>query len=203
VGRETADAALPRDGYGRKVVILGAGPAGLMAAQTLARRGFEVEVLEQKEEPGGQVNTAAACHLKGKLHWCIEDLMESLRLLGVPVRTGVTATAEEILAKRPYAVFFATGARPLVPKLLPGVDRPQVCTAPDIIHGRRNIENKRVVVVGSGMTGLETAELLSQAGNDVTVVEMAKEIAPGTWFQLKDDEMERLLPAGVRFSPGS
>ena len=49
------------------------------------------------------------------------------------------------------------------------------------------------------MTGLETAELLSRAGNDVTVVEMAGEIAPGTWFQLRDDEMERLLPAGVRF----
>ena len=199
VGRETADAALPRDGFGRRIVVLGAGPAGLMAAQTLARRGFAVEVLEQKEEPGGQVNTAAACHLKGKLHWCIEDLMESLRVLGVPVKTGVTATAEEILAERPYAVFFAAGALPLVPRLLPGADRPQVCTAPEIIQGRRKIENKRVVVVGSGMTGLETAELLSRAGNDVTVVEMAGEIAPGTWFQLRDDEMERLLPAGVRF----
>ena len=202
VGRERQDASLPQDGYGRSVIVLGAGPAGLMAAQTLARRGFAVTVLEEKKQPGGQVNTAAACYLKGKLHWCVEDLMESLRLLNVPVETGVTVTAEDILARRPYAVILATGGVPLVPRLLPGADRPQVCTAPDIIHGRRKIEHKRVVVVGSGMTGLETAELLSQAGNSVTVVEMAKEIAPGTWFQLVDDEMERLVPAGVRFETG-
>ena len=59
-----------------------------------------------------------------------------------------------------------------------------------------------MVVVGSGMTGLETAEILNETGNRVTVIEMAKEIAPGTWFQLLDDEMERLQPAGTRFLTG-
>ncbi len=56
-----------------------------------------------------------------------------------------------------------------------------------------------MVVVGSGMTGLETAEILNETGNAVTVIEMAKEIAPGTWFQLLDDELERLEPAGTKF----
>ena len=51
----------------------------------------------------------------------------------------------------------------------------------------------------SGLTGLETAELLAQSGNRVTVIEMAGELAPGAWFQLVDDEMERLVPAGVEF----
>ncbi|MBR5093496.1 MAG: FAD-dependent oxidoreductase, partial [Oscillospiraceae bacterium] len=54
----------------------------------------------------------------------------------------------------------------------------------------------------SGMTGLETAEILNETGNRVTVIEMAPEIAPGTWFQLLDDEMERLRPAGTEFLPG-
>ena len=52
------------------------------------------------------------------------------------------------------------------------------------------------------MTGLETAEILNETGNRVTVIEMADEIAPGTWFQLVDDEMERLVPAGTQFRPG-
>ena len=56
-----------------------------------------------------------------------------------------------------------------------------------------------MAVIGSGMTGLETAEILNETGNSVTVIEMAKEIAPGTWFQLLDDEMERLRPAGTAF----
>jgi pyruvate/2-oxoglutarate dehydrogenase complex dihydrolipoamide dehydrogenase (E3) component len=61
------------------------------------------------------------------------------------------------------------------------------------------VENRNVEVAGSGMTGLETAEILNETGNRVTILEMADEIAPGTWFQLLDDEMERLRPAGTAF----
>ena len=53
------------------------------------------------------------------------------------------------------------------------------------------------------MTGLETAEFLLQDGCDTTIIEMAPEIAPGTWFQLVDDEMERLVPAGCKFMAGT
>ena len=53
------------------------------------------------------------------------------------------------------------------------------------------------------MTGLETAEILNETGNHVTVIEMADEIAPGTWFQLVDDEMERLSGTGTKFETGS
>ena len=49
------------------------------------------------------------------------------------------------------------------------------------------------------MTGLETAEILHEGSNQVTVMEMADQIAPGTWFQLVDDEMERLTPYGTGF----
>ena len=59
-----------------------------------------------------------------------------------------------------------------------------------------------MLVAGSGMTGLETAEILNETGNQVTVLEMADEIAPGTWFQLVDDEMERLHPCDTSFLPG-
>jgi len=115
---------------------------------------------------------------------------------------GQEATVENIAALKPHAVILATGGEAVVPRSIKGSTLPNVCVAPDIIMGRKKIENKNVVVVGSGMTGLETTEILNEAGNRVTVIEMADEIAPGTWFQLKDDEMSRIEPYGTAFMPG-
>ena len=202
VGLEPLAEEPAQDGKGRKIVIIGAGIAGLAAAQMLAERGFAVTVLEKEARPGGQVNTAAACNLKGKLSWCIEDRMAVLRRLGVELRFGVEATVETVKALQPYAVLAATGAKPLRPRSIRGIDLPQVVTAPEIIHREKVVENQNVVVAGSGMTGLETAEILNETGNRVTILEMADEIAPGTWFQLLDDELERLTPCGTKFLTG-
>ena len=203
VGRERVDNAMPRDGEGRTAVIIGAGPAGLMAAEVLARRGFAVTVYEKNKEIGGQVNTAASCHLKGKLHWCVEDLLTNVTKLGVTVCTGVEVTADAVAELKPDVVLLATGGVPVVPKSIPGIDKPHVCTAPEVILGGVRPKDKKAVVIGSGMTGLETAEFLLQDGCDTTIIEMAPEIAPGTWFQLVDDEMERLVPAGCKFMAGT
>ena len=203
VGRERVDNAMPRDGEGKTAVIVGAGPAGLMAAEVLARRGFAVTVLEKNKEVGGQVNTTASCHLKGKLHWCIEDLMTNVTKLGVTVCTGVEVTPDSVAEMKPDVVLLATGGVPVVPKSIPGIDQSHVCTAPEVILGDVRPKNKSAVVIGSGMTGLETAEFLLADGCDTTILEMAPEIAPGTWFQLVDDEMERLVPAGCKFMAGT
>ena len=202
VGTEPAYEEPVRDGAGRRIVVVGAGIAGLAAAETMARRGFAVTVLEKEDAPGGQLNTAAACNLKGKLFWAIEDRLAVLKALGVEIRYGEEATVETVKALAPYAVIAATGATPIRPSSIEGVDLPQVCTAPEIIHRSKVLRDQRVLVAGSGMTGLETAEILNETGNQITVLEMADEIAPGTWFQLVDDEMERLHPCGTSFLPG-
>ena len=201
VGREEEYERPVKDGDGRSIVVIGAGIAGLAAAETMAKRGFAVTVLEKEEAPGGQINTAAACNLKGKLFWCIEDRIAALKALGVELRFGTEATEELVRSLSPCAVLVATGAKPIRPKSIPGCNGENVYTPPEIIHRRKVLKNQRVVVVGSGMTGLETAEILNETGNKVTVLEMADEIAPGTWFQLLDDEMERLRPAGTVFLP--
>lgn len=202
VGYERERAAIPQDGAGRLVVVVGAGPAGLKAAETLAMRGFKVTVLEKAEQAGGQVNTASSCIKKEKLRWCVEDLLVSVQKLGVEVKLGVEATAEAVLAMEPYAVVIAAGGVPVVPKSIRGSDLPHVCTAPDIILKRKELKNRNVVVVGSGMTGLETTEILNEGGNHVTVVEMADTVAPSTWFQLVDDEMSRIQQHDTVFLTG-
>lgn len=203
MGKEAEYFNMPSDGEGRKIVVIGAGPAGLTAAQTLATRGFDVTVLEKAEKAGGQVITAAACHLKDKLYWAIEDLMTNAQKAGAKVILGTEATIESVKAYEPYAVVVATGGVPLRPSSISGIDGENVILAPEIIMGEKKIENKKVVVVGSGITGLEVTEFLNDAGCTVTVIEMAPEIAPGAWFELVDDELERIKPYGTKFMTGT
>ena len=203
VAREKAYFNMPRDGEGRKMLVIGAGPAGLTAAQTLAMRGFDVTVYEKAARPGGQVITAAACRLKDKLYWCIEDLMTNAQKAGAQIRLGCELTPQEIADSNPWGVVVATGGEPLRPSAIKGIDGDNVFTAPQIIHRAIVIRDADVVVAGSGLTGLETAEILCEAGNRVTVIEMADELAPGAWFQLVDDELERLNRTGTVYELGT
>ncbi len=202
VGREREDAALKTDGNGRIVVVVGAGPAGLTAARVLARRGFKVVIMEKEEKVGGQILLAAAPPLKDKTAWCIEDMYTAAVKAGAEIRTGCEATAENIKALNPYTVFLATGSVPVKPNF-PGVHRAEsVLDFAEVLSGKVNIQNAEVAVIGSGMTGLETAHFLSQRGNRVTVVEMADTLAPGTWMQHTDDIVPRLEELDVKFLKG-
>lgn len=192
IGCEQTHFNMPQTGNGRLVVVVGAGPGGLMAAETLAKRGFRVTLLEKEEKPGGQVICASSSNLMDKLEWCISDLMTSVEKLGIELRFSTEATADMIAEMEPYGVIIATGGTPIRPKSIEGIDLPTVFSAPEIIMGEKRIENKKVVVAGSGITGLEAAEKLNESGNTVTVIEMAKELAPNAWFQIIDDELQRL-----------
>ena len=197
VGRERT--VLVQNGNGRKVVIVGAGPAGLTAAELLARRGFDVTVLEKAKTPGGQVLLAAKPPHKERMTWCTEDLTTLAQAAGAEIRTQVEATEEIIAAYDPYAVICATGGSAVHPKAFSGEN---VCTVTDILTGNVKVKDKQVAVIGSGMTGLETSELLVSQGNHVTIVEMAPRIAPGAYFQHVDDAMPKLQAAHTVFMVG-
>lgn len=190
------------NGNGRSVLVVGAGPAGLMCAKTLAKRGFDVLVAEKQEKTGGQLLLAAAPPKKEKINWLIEDLTHTAQKAGAKIECGVTVDKEMIKKANPYAVIIATGASAIKPRAIKGSDRDNVFTTTDILNGSVEIKNKKVAVIGSGMTGLETSELLCENGNDVTIVEMASEIAPGTWMQHVDDCMPRLLEHNTKFITG-
>lgn len=196
VGRE--DVELKKNGKGRRAVVVGAGVAGLTVAELLARREFEVTVLEKADEVGGQINLAKMPPHKEKIGWCVEDLKSNCLALGVDIKCGVNANKEIIESYKPEFVVCATGANAVHPKAFTGEN---ICTVTEILNGTVKLENKNVIVIGSGMTGLETSELLCEQGNRVTIVEMADEIAPGAYFQQVDDALPKLERAGTVFMP--
>ncbi len=197
LGREKE--TLKKNGDGRLVIVIGAGPAGLMCAKTLAQRGFKVAVAEKQEKTGGQLLLAAAPPKKENINWLIEDLTHTAEKAGAKIVCGITADKKMIEEAKPYAVILATGATAVRPKAIKGSDRENVFTTTEILDGSVKLHGKKVAVIGSGMTGLETAELLCEGENDVTVVEMANEIAPGTWMQHIDDCMPRLKAHNTKF----
>ena len=202
IANERAYFNMPKDGDGRKLVIIGAGPSGLTAAKTMAMRGFDVEVYEKADKCGGQIIAAAAGPDKERLYWAIEDLKTAAEKAGARIHLGEEITADKltkIKQLKPEAVIVATGGHPIRPSSIPGIHEANVIEAPDILLGKEKVQNSKVVVVGSGMTGLEVTEALCNAHNKVTVLEMAKEIAPGAWFQLIDDAMEKIKPHGAKF----
>jgi len=186
---------------GKTVVVVGAGPAGLTAARECAKRGFKTVLLEKNQVPGGQLILAAAPPHKEKMHWAIADLETNAKVAGVEIKYGCEATPEVIKSYKPYAIILATGGTSIRPRI-PGADGDNVCTTTEILNGTVKVEGKRVVVVGSGMTGLETSDLLVENGNKITVVEMAKKIAPGLWCQHYFDVVPRLEENGTVFMPG-
>ncbi|MBP5458975.1 MAG: FAD-dependent oxidoreductase [Clostridia bacterium] len=192
---------LPKNGNGLTVAVVGAGPAGLTAAREAAYRGFNTVLLEKADQVGGQLNLAKAPPHKDKMQWAIDDLTAIAKAAGVDIRTGVTVDEAYLRELKPYAIILATGGVSVRPNI-PGLDRDNVCTTTDVLNGSVKLEGKRVAVIGSGLTGLETAELLVENGNQVTIAEMADKIGPGVWVQNYWDVMPNLTKAGVNMLAG-
>lgn len=194
VGRENV--SLKQNGNGRKVLIIGAGCAGLTAAELLSKRGFDVTVLEKESKQGGQLNLASKPPHKEKINWVCEDLLSNAINSGAKVLFDIKADKDIIASYSPEIVITATGGNAIHPKSFNGDN---VVTVTQVLNGSIDISNKKVAVIGSGMTGLETSELLVSKGNKVTVVEMADRIAPGAWFQQLDDALPVLEKAETEF----
>ncbi len=142
------------------VAVVGAGPAGLAAATTLAERGHRVTLFDAAAEIGGQFNLA--CRIPGK-----EDFAETIRFfgtrlaeLGVTQRLGQKVDADD-LGDFDHVVL-ATGIVPRSPDI-PGIDHPKVVSYVDVVAGKREV-GRKVAIIGAGGIGFDVAELLSHTG---------------------------------------
>jgi len=159
----------------KKVIVVGAGPAGLACATTAAERGHDVTLYEMSGQVGGQFNYARMIPGKEEFDHTLRYFRRRLETSGVRLHLKHRVTAEELRTSGADEVVLATGVAPRIPAL-PGIDHAKVASYPEIIEGRKKA-GRRVAIIGAGGIGFDVAELLSHAeqpGVDATTAFFAE-----------------------------
>ena len=180
-GRE---AALPPVGRaelsGRRVLVVGAGVAGLEAAMGLAQRGADVEVWEKERQAGGLIGAACVPPHKEAMTRMVEYRLAELAGLGVPVRYGKEADAQSAAAFGADLVIVATGSVPACPAIA-GIE--SAMTADEALgligEGKAEALGRCVAVLGGGLVGLETADALCALGVHAEIFEQGDKVGGG------------------------
>ncbi|SCY90083.1 FAD-dependent oxidoreductase [Desulfoluna spongiiphila] len=146
----------------RRVMVIGGGAAGMSAALAAHEKGHAVTLYEKSPRLGGQLHLAAAPPGRREFLSLATDLGNQLAATDIRLVLN-TAVDETILAKEnPDHVVLATGAEPLTPPI-PGVGSPHVVQAWDVLAGTART-GKKVVIIGGGAVGVETALFLAEKG---------------------------------------
>ena len=195
---EWGDQKLTCDGNGRKTAVIGGGPAGMQAAVTLAKKGYKVTLYEADDKLGGTVNLAAVPPFKGMLCEFIETQKAELEKYGVEVKLNTKADAGTVKADGAEAVFFAAGGKPSVPPV-EGIEK--AVTAEDVLAGKAEVKGENIVVLGGGVTGLETAEYLAK-DHKVTVVEMLNKVGGNLYPSVTMHLVQEIMKTGGTVAKG-
>ena len=177
----------------KNVIVVGGGPAGMQAALTAAGRGHRVTLFERATRLGGNANIAALPPHKDLYAVLVNRLSERILAAGVKVFLGTAPGAAELAALRPDALIVTTGSVPVIPGCC--ADAPAV-TAEDVLTGAAKA-GRRVLVVGGGMVGSETAECLAEEGRDVSILELRPELAADMQARARAFLLESLAARGV------
>lgn len=159
----------------KKVIIVGAGIAGLEAARVATLRGHEVTLFEKTNVIGGHIHEASAPDFKIEDRRLLNWYENEIKRLNITVKMNTEVTLDTIKKSKADVVIVATGSNPVKLTSLPGMDNENVCCAEDLLLGRKSTGDT-VVVVGGGLVGCETALWLAKQGKDVTVIEGLKDV---------------------------
>ena len=170
---------------------MGGGPGGLECAIILAKRGFDVTLMEKGPALGGTLNIAKLPPHKANLQGVTDVLALEARELGVTIRLNTEATPETVAALHPVGVFLAAGAPPVAPGSIPGIGK--AVLAEDVILGKVPCTGK-AVLIGTGLTGLECAEMILEQGHGLAMVEMNPAVGQGIFGVVFHDIYSRIKP---------
>lgn len=165
--------ALPADtGLKRKVLIIGGGPAGMEAAITAKRRGFEVDLWEKADKLGGTLWPAGGPDFKADVLKLITYLETQCHKLGVNISLNKAATKDNIKGLDYDRIILATGANPAMPPI-EGIEKTVLATD-YLTHQVTTGDN--VVIIGAGLAGSEAACDLAGQGKNTVLIEMLPDI---------------------------
>ena len=184
----------------KKVLVIGGGPAGLEAARVASLIGHEVILWEKSDKLGGQANLATIAPYKDEFSNLIRYFSVQMKKLDVKVELGKEATPALVEKLKPDVIVVATGSTTLFPPI-PGADRSIVVDARDVLTGKAEVGNK-VVVIGGGEVGMETAQVLAEKGKRITMVvrtKMGKGMVQMVYFWMRSE----LAKHGVEMLPNT
>lgn len=146
----------------RRVLVVGGGPGGMLAALAATRQGHQVILCEAGPRLGGQLQLAGLPPGREEFAGLADDLARQVALVGIDVRLNRQVDAELLQQLAPDHVILATGGQPLTPPI-PGHDLPHVVQAWDLLRDQLPTGQK-VVIIGGGAVGIEVALLLAEQG---------------------------------------
>ncbi len=209
-----ADRMLTKTDAPKKVVVVGAGPAGLTAAWMSAYRGHDVTLIEKNDKlaAGGQLRIGAFPPFKQPLTRAIRYMLHMCEKNGVEMKWNTEATPELLKELKADVIIMATGAKPSVPPIK-GLKETGVVLANDVLLGTPVLQQS-ALIIGGGEVGAETAEYATDYCSRVAIVEMLPEIVPTLYLtvrnamlkRIKEEEIEvytktkvlEFIPGGVR-----
>ena len=159
----------------KNVLVIGGGVGGMEAAWVSALRGHKVTLVEKSNTLGGQMRLAAYPPGKGDLTNLVRSFVAKCNEVGVKILLNTEATEGFVKEMNPDVAIVATGATPLILQI-PGINDVGVINAIDLLDGKKACGTK-VLVVGGGMVGAETAEFLAEQEHEVSIIEFKDKIA--------------------------
>lgn len=169
LGRDIDLSKLVEPGQEKHVMVIGGGPGGMMAAQTLRAMGHRVSLYEKSHQLGGLLNDATVApfkeYMRLYLQWDIRQTMQC----GAEIHLDTEVTLDLVEQVNPDAVIVASGSTYVYPNI-PGIEMDKVKTVSDVENHRVPV-GENVVVCGGGIVGLECAVMLGMEGKKVTVID--------------------------------
>lgn len=169
LGKDIDLSTLVKPGEEKHVMVIGGGPGGMMAAQTLRKMGHRVSLYEKSDKLGGLLNDATVASFKEYMRLYLQwDIRETMAC-GAEIHLNTAVTPELVEEVNPDAIIVATGSTYVHPPI-PGIDLEKVKTVSDVENHRVPV-GQNVVVCGGGIVGLECAVMLGMEGKNVTVID--------------------------------
>ncbi len=196
IGRELDGLEILKAAKKKKVLVVGAGPGGLQAAITAARRGHEVILCEKNDEVGGILVGEQAIPFKYEMYRLGLTLGNIARKENVIIRLNTAVDQIYTENENADAVIVAAGSEPLLPPI-EGLRMDHVVVVNDYHHNVDRIQNE-VAVLGGGLAGCEIALHLSMEGKNVNLIEMNDTLAPDANIRHRPLLLEEIETSGIK-----